>query len=136
MRKAQTTLETMMAIGVILVFVLLLYNFVLYPRIQQSNYAQTYYLARSTCTDLSNAINTAAYSGNGFSERVLLPQRLYGTQYNITIREALVQLNWTNGNVYCQYRAKNVSYNGNLPPFNLPKASYVLNNSNGVVKIV
>jgi len=126
----------MMAIGVILAFVLLLYNFVLYPRMQESNYAQTYYLARSTCTDLSDAINTVAYNGNGFSEKVLLPQRLYGVQYNITVRETLVQLNWTNGNVYCQYRAKNVSYNSNLPPFVLTLTSHLLNNSQGVVKIV
>jgi hypothetical protein len=136
MRKAQSTLETMMAIGVILAFVLLLYNFVLYPRIQESNYAQTYYLARSTCTDLSNAINTVAYNGNGFSERVLLPQRLYGTPYTVTVRETLVQLAWDKGNVYCQYRAKNVSYNSNLPPFALTLTSHVLNNSQGVVKIV
>ncbi len=125
-----------MAIGVIMAFVLTLYNFVLYPRIQESNYAQTYYLARSTCTDLSSAINTVAYNGNGFSEKVLLPQKLYGVQYNITVREALVQLNWSQGSVYCQYRAKNVTYNGNLPPFNLPMTSHLLNNSYGVVKIV
>lgn len=125
-----------MAIGVIMAFVLTLYNFVLYPRIQESNYAQTYYLARSTCTDLSSAINTVAYNGNGFSEKVLLPPKLYGVQYNITVREALVQLNWSQGSVYCQYRAKNVTYNGNLPPFNLPMTSHLLNNSYGVVKIV
>jgi len=129
----------MMAIGVILVFVLLLYNFVLYPRIQQSNYAQTYYLAKSTCTDLSTAINTVVYSGNGFNEKVLLPQRLYGVPYNVTVRGALIQLAWDKGDVYCQYRAKDVSYhdyNSSQSSFVLLPGSYVLNNSNGVVKIV
>lgn len=126
----------MMAIGVVLVFVLLLYNFVLYPRIQQSNYAQTLYLAKSTCTDLSNAINTVAYSGNGFNQMVIVPQKLYGISYTLIITATLVQLSWSNGNVYCQYRAKNVSYKGSLPPFTLPTGSYTLNNSQGVVKIV
>ena len=126
----------MVAIGVILVFVLILYNFVLYPRIQQSNYAQTYYLAKSTCSDLSNAINTVAYSGNGFSEKVVLPQRLYGVPYTVTVREALVQLAWDKGNVYCQYRAKNISNQSNKSNFTLPPKEYMLTNSNGVVKIV
>lgn len=136
MRKAQTTIETMVAVGVVLTFILLLYTFIIYPRMQESNYAQAYYLAKSTCTDLSTMINTVAFNGNGFSEKISLPKTLFGTSYTITITDTLVNLAWDRGIVYCQYRARNVSYKKQLPPFNLPPASYVLNNSYGVVTIV
>jgi len=135
MRKAQTTIETMMAVGVILVFVLMLYNFVIYPRMQQSNYAQTYYLAKSTCSDLSTAIKAVAFNENGFNERIRLPEKLYGTAYTITVYPTVLDLKWDKGDVYCPYTAKNVSYLGTKPPFNLPPGGYVLNNSKGDVTI-
>ena len=135
MRRAQTTIETMVSIGVVLTFILLLYSFVLYPRIQQTNYVQTYYSAKSVCDDVSTAINSVAFSGNGFSKKVLLPKTLFGISYEVTLTEKLVNVVWEKGAVYCQYRAKNVSYNGQLPPFKLPPADYLLNNSYGVVKI-
>ncbi len=136
MRKAQTTIETMMAVGVVLTFMLIVYAFILYPRMQESNYAQTYYRAKSVCYDLSSAINTVAFNDNGFSKGVVLPQRLAGIEYNITIYNNSVSVWWGKGAVYCQIRARNVTFDDKYPPFNLTVQSHVFNNSMGVVKIV
>jgi hypothetical protein len=132
MAKGQSVIETMVSIGVILIFILLLYNFLVYPRLNQTNSAQVYYSAKTVCADLASAINVVAYNGNGFSQKVSIPASLYGRGYSIAVYPALVQISWDKGIVYCQFRAKNVS-SGNLSSLNL--TDHVLTNLNGVVQI-
>lgn len=125
----------MFSIGVILVFVLLLYNFLIYPRIDQTTSLQRTNAAKSICSDLSNVINTVAYNGNGFSQKVSFPALLSGVKYNITVMQSMIEVNWSKNSVYCQIRARNISYAGKYPPLNLTRTEYLLNNSDGVVKI-
>lgn len=135
MRKGQTTLETMMAVGVVITFMLIVYAFIVYPRMQESNHVQTYYQAKSVCYDLSSAINTVASNDNGFMKGIVLPERLAGAKYNITVHDTLVSILWDKGTVYCQIRVRNITFDGDYPPFNLTAQSHTLNNSLGVVKI-
>jgi len=134
--KGQSTIETIVAIGVIFVFVFLLYQYSIYPRVDQSSRTQTLYLAETVCSDISSAIDTVTYNGNGFMEKVSLPYTLDGVPYNVTIYPSAVHLNWSDGNVYCPFRAKNITLGGKYPPLNLTFRDYVLNNSDGVVRIV
>lgn len=135
MRKGQSAIEAMMSMGVILTLILLLYNFVIGPRIQEANDAQTFYLAKSLCNDLSNTINIVAFNGNGFNQGIDMPSKLWGKSYQVTIYKMVINVNWSkNNNVFCQYKA-NVTYKGVGPPFLLDVRPHLLNNSRGNVSI-
>ena len=135
MNRGQSTIETMFAIGVILVFVSMLYGFLIYPRIDQTNNLQRVYAAKNTCSDLSTAINNVAYNGNGFSQKAALSATLSGARYNITIYNQIIEVSWENRAIFCQFRAKNITYAGKYPPFYLNITDHLLNNLDGVVKI-
>ena len=135
MNRGQSTIETMFAIGVVLFFVSMLFVFLIYPRIDQTNNLQRVYAAKNTCNDLSTAINNVAYNGNGFSQKAALSATLSGARYNITIYGQLIEVSWDSSAIFCQFRARNITYAGNYPPFLLDIRDHLLNNSNGVVKI-
>ena len=135
MDRGQSTIETMFAIGVILVFVSMLYGFLIYPRIDQTNNLQRIYAAKNTCSDLSTVINTVAYNGNGFSQKAALSATLSGARYNITVYSQIIEVSWENHAIFCQFRARNITYAGKYPPFPLSTTDHRLNNSNGVVNI-
>ncbi len=125
----------MFAIGVVLFFVSMIYVFLIYPRVDQTNSLQRIYSAKNTCSDLSTAINNVAYNGNGFSQRAALSATLSGARYNITVYGQLIEISWENRAVFCQFRARNITHAGKYPPFSLNTTDHILNNSNGVVKI-
>lgn len=135
MNRGQSTIETMFAIGVVLFFVSMLYVFLIYPRIDQTNNLQRIYAAKNTCSDLSTAINNVAYNGNGFSQKAALSATLSGAIYNITVYEQTIEISWENRAIFCQFRARNITYAGKYPPFPLNTIDHMLNNSNGVVNI-
>ncbi len=135
MSRGQSTIETMFAIGVVLFFVSMLYVFLIYPRVDQTNNLQRIYAAKNTCSDLSTAINNVAYNGNGFSQSAALSATLSGARYNITVYNQLIEISWENRAVFCQFRARNITHAGKYPPFPLNTTDHILNNSNGVVKI-
>jgi len=135
MNRGQSTIETMFAIGVVLFFVSMLFVFLIYPRIDQTNNLQRVYAAKNTCNDLSTAINNVAYNGNGFSQKAALSATLSGARYNITIYDQLIEISWENRAVFCQFRARNITHASKYPPFSLNTTDHILNNSNGVVKI-
>ena len=142
--KGQSTIETIVAIGVIFVFVFLLYQYLIYPRVEQSSRTQMLYLAQTVCSDISNAIDTVTYNGNGFMEKISLPYTLDGVPYNITIYTNMTYLAWEKGNIFCPFRAKGIAHknitngwNQSLPfMLNISIAEHTLNNSDGVVQIV
>ncbi len=135
MNRGQSTIETMFAIGVVLFFVTMLYGFLIYPRIDQTNNTQRLYAAKNTCSDLSTAINNVAYNGNGFSQKAALSATLSGARYNITVYSQIIEVSWENRAIFCQFRARNITYIGKYPPFSLNTTDHLLNNSNGVVNI-
>lgn len=136
MNRGQSTIETIFSIGVVLIFVFLLYAFLIYPRIDQSDSLQKTHIAQSICGDLRNAINTVAYNGNGFTTALSLPPTVSGSNYTITVYSRTIDFSWDGKSIYCQYRARNVSFAGSYPPFTISSKRLSLNNSNGVVKIV
>jgi len=133
--KGQTAIETVISFGVVMVFIFLLYGFLIYPRMNESDVLRTYNLARAACLDISSAIDTVASNGNGFSQSLYLPAALLGKSYNITVFQSLVSVEWDRGQTSCRFAARNVSHASNYPPFLLDAANHIVNNSNGVVRI-
>jgi hypothetical protein len=133
--KGQSAVETIISFGVVLLIVITLYTFLLYPRINETNYSQSYYSAKNVCSDLASTINTVVYNGNGFNQKFSPPSALYGRSYNITVYPQLVGVSWDKGTVFCQFRARNISFRGSYPPFLLNLTDHILNNSDGVVRI-
>jgi hypothetical protein len=136
MKNGQASIETIISMGFVLIFILLFYTFLVNPRMQQSNLMQNRYSAQNICDDLSDAITLVAYNANGYTQKVSLPATLRGAQYNITVYPTLLSLEWAKNSLFCSFAAKNITYSGKFPPFTLDLTEHLLNNSNGVVKIV
>ena len=125
----------MLAMGILLLFIFLLYSFVLYPRVDQTDRDMATSTAKDICSDLSTAINRATYNGNGFSQPVGMPATINGAAYNVTVYAETIAISWPAGEAYCQFRAKNVSYAGKYPPMALNISRHIISNVDGVVKI-
>ena len=125
----------MMAMGILLIFVALLYTSVIYPRMDQIDMERTSGVAEDVCNDLGNAINTATYNGNGFSQTVTMPATLGGKAYNITVYSKTINIAWDAGDIFCQFRAKNITYGGEFPPFLLNISNYLVVNADGVITL-
>jgi hypothetical protein len=128
-------METMLAMGVLLLFVSLLYGSIIYPRTEQTDRAAMRHIAKDVCSDLSTAINTATYNGNGFSHVISMPGTINGKGYNVTIYAETIHVSWQSGDIYCQFRANNITYAGGYPPINLTISPHKVSNVDGVVMI-
>lgn len=133
--KSQASTEFMAIVGVILVFVMII--FVSTSALQLS--AQNEEVRRkvgSICSDIREKINKAIYFGFGFSQNVSLPDDVFRVDYNLKISDNKTLICSTEKFSIIEIFVENkITNTTDDPPFTIPKREIKISNSNGVVVI-
>jgi hypothetical protein len=125
---AQVSMEFIVLVSIlILVLVTVIYyNSSFYVRI---NSAKDYNNAQTISDQISSEINLALDVGDGYSRSFYVPERISNSiDYNVTVSNYAVVLNWNNGYVTSTVLAKNISGN-------LIKGQNLIRNLNGIIYV-
>lgn len=136
MKKAQISINILVALTVIFVIILFLQVILIIPRNEQSRETTLYLSAKSVFESFCDTLNYVSYSADGVVANLELPPLLRNVEnYTITVYPNVSTFKYKNRELTCQIRAKNITFYDQYPPFEINKTSLTFNNSNGVVGI-
>jgi uncharacterized protein (UPF0333 family) len=133
LRKAQISVEFLTAI-ILLILVVIAMTYYIAEKTFESSSIKAKMEAEKICLDISNTINTASYSEGYYSE-FNLPLTVSGFEYNLTIFNKTIGVDYTGHSCIANIRTQNIVYKGSFAPFSLCGGIYYINNVNGTVYI-
>jgi hypothetical protein len=125
---AQVSIEFIVLVSVLVLILatVVYYNSSFYVRI---NAAKDYNNAQGISDQISSEINLALRIGDGYSRSFYVPGSISNSiDYNITVNDYTVVLNWNNGYVTSTVLAKNISGN-------LNKGQNIIRNLDGIIYV-
>lgn len=134
MGKAQSSIEFVALFGVALAFFILLYLYLANDRLLT---AEGYGAleARSLARQVASILTSAGVS-QGFYYEFSLPALVGGKQYNLTIANDSVWIDWARGSFVAEARPGTVRNSTSQAPFRLGPGNYFANNTAGTVWMV
>ncbi len=132
--KSQSGLEFVALFAVALAFFILLYSYLLYEKDRASReYGASE--ARALAQGFASLLTTAGVS-NGFYYEFSLPPLVGGAEYNLTVANDSVWIDWAQGSFVGELRAEAVRNSTSSPPFRLGAGDYFVNNTGGTVWVM
>jgi hypothetical protein len=93
------------------------------------NAVKTYYDAQAICDQIASEINLALKANDGYSRYFFIPNKISNVlDYNITVSNYLVILQWSDGLIQSVIFTKNITGN-------LTKGQNLIKNINGIVYV-
>ena len=131
--RAQVALEFMICV-MVLIFVMIVFTIYSSGKDSERWNAQSKMEAEKMCWQLSNLINTAMYS-RGYYAEFSLPMKIEGIDYNLTITNKTVSVDYERHSCAYQISVTNISFKGTRAPFSLCGGDFYINNTNNEIFI-
>ncbi|MFH0986646.1 MAG: hypothetical protein V1911_01210 [Candidatus Micrarchaeota archaeon] len=133
--KGQASVDMLLSIGIVFVIATLFTAAVVIPKSAENAGLAKKLSAKTVCEQLSGAISSAQYSGEGFFSSLELPASLSNFKpYSLSFYSNYIIVSWDESHYSCGFRSE-VEYLGLNPPFSLNKTALNFSNANGVVII-
>ena len=134
MGKAQSSLEFVALFGVALAFFILLYLYLANDRLLT---AEGYGAleARALARQAASILTSAGVSQGSYYE-FSLPALVGGKQYNLTVANDSVWMDWAGGSFVAEMRADLARNSTSATPFRLGPGNYFVNNTAGTVWVM
>lgn len=136
MKKAQIGVNILVALTIIFIMILFIQVLLIIPRNEQSRDSIMYLNAKSTFETFCDTLNYVSYSNDGVGVKVNLPPVLRNIEpYTITVYPDVSTFEYQGKELTCQIRAKNITFLGNPPIFEINRTNLSFYNNHGVVEI-
>jgi hypothetical protein len=125
---AQVSVEFIVFVSVLTVILLLTiyYNSTVY---MEMNSAKIYNDAQGICDQIAFEINMALRAGDGYSRNFYIPYKISDSvNYNISLNNYLVVINWTGGSTQSIILTNNITAN-------FTKGQNLIKNLNGSIRV-
>jgi|GEM_PF-1580444 len=132
-RKAQASIEFIVSI-LFLILILIAMSFYMAGKNLEGSGIKAKLEAEKICFSISRIIDTASYS-HGYYSEFSLPKTIGGFEYNLTIYNKSVEVDYLEHSCSSTIRVKNIFYGGSLAPFSLCGGTYSINNTDGILYI-
>lgn len=133
--KAQSGLETFVAVSIIIVIVIL--SLITYlTKSPEVEFTKGYLAAQKICYDVKNIINQVSADGFGSAVKFSVPNNLENLDFNLTVNSTtkIITIEWDKNLYSCTMLTQNVTNSTHLL-FQLKKGEVVAKNIDGVVVI-
>ena len=132
-RRAQVSVEFLTAI-ILLILVVIAMTYYIAEKSLESSSTKAKLEADKICLDIPNMVNTASYL-EGYYGEFFLPLTVSGFQYNLTVFNKTIEVDYVGHSCIANIRTQNIIYKGSFAPFSLCGGTYSINNVNGTVYV-
>lgn len=133
--RAQASFEFMIMVIFVLFFILAFYVSVFGKELLAGEEEKRKEI-ENICNSIADKINSAVYYGNGFSQNISLPEKLYGANYSVKVLNKTLICDAGKYNSIEKFVAETVTDSkGKAPPFTLEHKKIKIENPVGIVVI-
>lgn len=132
--KGQASMELITMVLAILVIIIAFF-LASFSRESSIRDDETQRKLNSVCNDVATKIDRAVFFGNGFTQNVTLPGRIFDLQYSIDVYNRTLLCKAGKFNRIEMFTADRITNTTNYPPFSIPIRQITVNNTQGTIVI-